>query len=113
MAQTYPCLASNVKEDDVTGFRASAAKSSGTRTEKITVKQTLRKIGARCVRGKLVDGKRKQIRFYFLQGCWGNPPADYLEILDRQRKEITELKKRFTVIEMTCNPSGALPQSIS
>lgn len=71
MAYTYRRrLASGVKEDNATGFRTVTSKTGETLTEKITVKQTLRKMGARYVRGKLVDGKRKQIRFYFLQGCW-------------------------------------------
>ena len=112
MAQTYPCLESGVKEDNVTGFRTVTSKTSESRTEKVTVKQALKKMGARCLRGKLVDGQGRQIRFYFLQGCWGNPPEDYLEILDRQKKEIERLKKRYTVIEMTCNPRGIPPQSI-
>ena len=112
MAQTYPCLASHVKEDDTTGFRTVTSKTGESRTKKITVKQALKKMRARCVRGKLVDGKGRQVRFYFLQGCWGNPPADYLEILDQQRKEIEKLKKQYTVIEMTCNPSGLPGQSI-
>jgi hypothetical protein len=37
----------------------------------------------------------------------GNPPADYQEILQRQREELEKLKKQYTVIEMTCNPEGA------
>ena len=113
MAQTYKCLSSDVKEDDVTGFRNKTSKIGDVLTEKITVKQALKRMRARCLGGKLVDGKGRQIRFYFLQGCWGNPPADYLEILDRQKREIEELKKRFTVIEMTCNPGGLPPQSIT
>ena len=112
MAQTYKCLPSDVKEEDVVGFRRVISKTGEARTEKVTVKQTLKKMRAACLRGKLVDGKGRQIRFYYLQGCWGNPPADYIEILDRQRKEIGELRKRYTVIEMTCNPGGIPPQSI-
>lgn len=112
MAQTYPCLASPIKEDDVTGFRTATSKTGESRTEKITVKQVLKKMRARCLRGKLVDGNGRQIRFYFLKGCWGNPPADYIEILDLQTKEIKELKKQYTVIEMTCNPSGLSRHSI-
>ena len=60
---------------------------------------------SRCLQ-KLLDSKLRQVRFYFVQGCWGNPPSDYLEILARQRKEIETLKQTYTVIEMTCNPSG-------
>ena len=106
MAQTYGCLESGVKESDIAGTRIVSSKMSKTSVEKITVRDKLKEIGARCVRGKLIDGKGRQVRFYFLQGCWGNPPADYLEIMERQRKEIESLKRTYTVIEMTCNPSG-------
>ena len=71
------------------------------------VDQALAEIKARCVRGRLVDGKRRPIRFFRMTGCWGNPPADYQEILQRQQSELEELRKSFRVIELTCNPSGA------
>lgn len=74
----------------------------------INVKETLSKLGGKCVSGKLVDKAGKEVRFYNLQGCWGNPPADYLEILDTQTKELEELRKKFTVIELTCNPGGGM-----
>ena len=48
MAQTYPCLASHVKEDDTTGFRTVTSKTGESRTKKITVKQALKKMRARC-----------------------------------------------------------------
>jgi hypothetical protein len=72
----------------------------------VTVKDKLIEIKARCRRGRLVDHTGRQIYFYSLTGCWGNPPADYLEILEHQRKEIAQLKIKYSVIEMTCNPSG-------
>jgi len=72
----------------------------------VTVEQKLRELRARCRRGKLVDASGREIYFYRLQGCWGNPPEDYQQILQRQQQEIQRLKKRYTVIEMTCNPSG-------
>ncbi len=53
-----------------------------------------------------MDRKNRQIRFYRTQGCWGNPPANYLELMDAQNKAIADLKKKYTLIEMTCNPSG-------
>jgi hypothetical protein len=73
------------------------------------VKLRLDKLDARCRAGKLVDGKNREIRFYQLQGCWGNPPPDYQEILIKQREELEELKRKYTVIEITCNPSGEMP----
>ncbi|MFM9904110.1 MAG: hypothetical protein ACKVQJ_06000 [Pyrinomonadaceae bacterium] len=84
--------------------------ANGTLTTKtVTVKQTLAKMKAKCRHGKIVDRRGRQIRFYYLRGCWGNPPEDYQEILENQRKEIADLKKKFTVIEIPCNPNPLLP----
>jgi hypothetical protein len=98
-AQSYSCLPKDgrIKETDLV-------------SKNKTVKQTLRVMKAKCWKGKLVDAKKREIYFYDLQGCWGNPPQDYLEIMDNQRKEIAELKKKYTVIEINCNPDGRLIQ---
>ncbi len=106
LAQKYPCLPSNVKEDSVVSTGQTASPTGKMIIEKTTVAQSLKKLKAKCSHGKLVDGKRKPIVFYYLQGCWGNPPADYLEIMDRQREELSRLKSKNTVIQMTCNSSG-------
>ena len=103
------CLPSDVKADEVVSIETVASKSGGQEEKKITVKQKLIELKARCKNGKLVDRSGKEIRFYRLTGCWGNPPADYQEILERQSKEIESLKKQYTVIEMTCNPTGIMP----
>lgn len=95
------CLPSGIKVADVVS--AQLAKPGRT-ANKITVDQKLAEMKARCKRGRLVDASGKEIRFYRLTGCWGNPPADYQEILARQAEEIEKLKKQYTVIEMTCNP---------
>ena len=34
---------------------------------------------------------------YKLKGCWGNPPRNYQEILERQEAELAILRKRYTV----------------
>ena len=106
MAQKYPCLPTDVGLNDVVNVTNITTKSGETIFKKTTVSQSLKKLKARCGRGKLIDGKGRQIRFYRLKGCWGNPPFNYLEILDQQRSELVELKKKYTVIEMTCNPGG-------
>lgn len=72
----------------------------------ITVAQKLKTLRARCRKGKLVDAKGTEIRFYQLIGCWGNPPDDYQQQLERQAKELAQLRKRYRVIEMTCDSSG-------
>lgn len=110
LAQKYPCLAPNIKEDSAASWVAETSAKGEQKTNKITVGQTLRKLGAECWRGTLVDGRRKPIYFFDLQGCWGNPPADYLEILDQQKEEISKLRKKYTVIEMTCSTGDMQPQ---
>jgi len=106
MAQKYPCLQSDVREDSVVSSVTRTSSKGVNGNRQVTVAQILKKLKARCSRGKLIDGKGKQIYFFRLQGCWGNPPADYLEILDNQRKEIGKLKKKYTVVEMKCDTAG-------
>jgi hypothetical protein len=89
------CLPSNIK---ITDFVSSISD---------TVEQRLKTLKAFCNdQGKLVDASAKEIKFYNLTGCWGNAPANYQEILERQRDEINKLSQTYTVLEMSCNPSG-------
>ena len=104
-AETVQCLPEYVKPTDVVSTRLVQT-NSGTLVEKITVEQKLAELKANCKNGKLVDGAGTEIYFYKLTGCWGNPPRNYQEILERQEAELAILRKRYTVIEMTCNPSG-------
>jgi Na+-transporting NADH:ubiquinone oxidoreductase subunit NqrC len=94
------CLPSNIKLTDVVSVNAGGS-------NKITVDQQLKSDGAKCVNQKLLDKNGKEIRFYQLTGCWGNPPVNYRDIEAKQYSEITNLKTQYTLIEMTCNPSGA------
>lgn len=88
------CLPADIKLDDIADAN-------------ITVEQKLNALKAICnSANKLVDATGKQITFYHLTGCWGNPPSNYLELLQKQQDEINKLKEQYTVIEMTCNPSG-------
>ena len=89
----FRCLSPTVNTDDVV--------ASGNGSTNKTVKDKLVELKARCRRGKLVDGKRREIRFFKYE-CWGNPPADYLEIQQQQRQELARLKKKYTVIEIAC-----------
>jgi hypothetical protein len=100
------CLPRDIQPSDIVS--AYEVRSGPHRGEinKITVAQKLKEIRAGCRKGKLIDSKGKEIRFYRLSGCWGNPPDNYQEILERQDKELASLRKRYRVIEMTCNPSG-------
>lgn len=96
------CLPADIKLDDI----VSAGGYPG-EIKKVTVKQKLNELKATCSNeNKLVDATGKQITFYHLTGCWGNAPIGYQEILQKQQEEINKLKEQYTVIEMTCNPSG-------
>ena len=112
-AAGYPlqhCLPTGTSLSDVVSTQFAKADPSGSLIRKLTVEERLIQLKARCEKGKLVDLNGKEIRFYRLIGCWGNPPADYREILHRQRTELEGLRERYTVIEMTCNPDGDIRQ---
>lgn len=102
------CLPPDIKSTDVVSVTVTDGPNGARNLKKVTVADELKAIGAHCVNGKLVDESGKEIRFFRLAGCWGNPPEDYQEILDRQERKLTQLRKAFHVIEMTCNPTGDL-----
>ncbi len=92
----YSCLPKDVRADDTVsyGFKGRLA---------VTVENRLTEMKARCQKGRLVDSKGREIRFFHLS-CWGNPPENYQEIRRRETAELARLKKRYTVIEFGCNP---------
>jgi hypothetical protein len=89
------CLPKDVRLDQVVSY--------GRGGRNITVESKLKEMRARCRKGKLVDAKHREIRF-FRESCWGNPPADYLEIQQRKTEELAKLKRRYRVIVFSCNP---------
>ena len=103
------CLPADVKLDEVVSVQApdSSDPNQAKSAKSLTVQDVLTKLKAYCKKGELVDGKGKPIYFYRLIGCWGNPPDDYQEQLERQAKKLEELRKKYTVIEILCalNPS--------
>jgi hypothetical protein len=104
-AQKYnKCLPADIKEDTVIGWDNPV--NSERPSTPITVRQTLAKLKAKCVCDKLVNRRGKEIRFFQLQGCWGQPPPNYQAIMENQRVELDGLKKKYLVIEVTCNQSG-------
>ena len=100
------CLPKDVHPTDVVSYQDDTPSKQVKHA--ITVAEKLAGLKAHCKKGKLIDGAAREIRFFHLSGCWGNPPEDYQEILDEQSRKLAQLKKRYTVIEMTCNPSGIL-----
>ena len=101
------CLPQDVEANEVISTEPAA---QGRPEKQITVKSRLNQLGARCIGKRLVDSKGKQIHFYRLIGCWGNPPENYQEILDNQQKELAKLRRRYRVIEISCNPRGVMIQ---
>jgi hypothetical protein len=78
------------------------------RKKPITLEQRLVQMKSRCRKGKLVDGAGREIRIVRLIGCWGNPPENYEEQLKKQSEELERLKKKYTVIEISCAQSQDL-----
>ena len=101
------CLPADVDANELISAEPSF---SGQPAKKITVTSRLNQIGARCRGKRLVDARGKPIHFYRLTGCWGNPPENYQEILENQRQELARLRRRYRVIEISCNPSGVMIQ---
>jgi hypothetical protein len=71
--------------------------------KRATVESKLRSLRARCRKARLLDRHGREIRFYHLVGCWGNPPRGYDEILKRQEREIADMRKRYTLLEVPCD----------
>lgn len=101
--QPYSCLSTSIKAGDVVRVVELPSSSGDVVIKKITVGDSLKSMKAKCSKGKLVDSRKKEIKFFRIEGCWGNPPEDYLEIQARQRRELADLKKKYTVIEISCN----------
>jgi hypothetical protein len=95
------CVPSGIDLNSVVAIEAHKP-TTNVAARKTTVKLRLIQLKAHCKRGKLVDGKGKQIYLYQLIGCWGNPPEDYQEQLARQNQELQRLKKKYTVVEIPC-----------
>lgn len=95
------CLPAGISSETIVLVQPSKSTSRIT-TKRTTVKERLIQLRARCKGGKLRDRAGREIYFYTLIGCWGNPPANYLEILQRQEREIQRLKKRYTLIQIPC-----------
>lgn len=95
-AKNFSCLPQDVRADEVVSYDVEGKST-------LTVKKKLIELRARCRKGKLVDGKGREIRFFRIS-CWGNPPEDYLEIQKRESEALAELKKHYSVIEFGCNP---------
>jgi len=106
------CLAAGITLDSIVANEPSKLDKQAP-SKNVTVKARLSQLKAHCTRGRLVDGKGRQIRFVTLIGCWGNPPDNYLELLENQNREIQQLKKRYTVIQIPCGRGSIDLRSIN
>jgi hypothetical protein len=95
-AAGYECLPKDVRLDEIVSYGRKPA-------DNVTVAKKLLELKARCRKKRLVDAANKEIRF-FHPGCWGNPPANYLEIKQKEKEEFEKLKKDYTVVVIGCSP---------
>lgn len=92
----FDCLPKDMQLNDVVTYGRATRGN-------VTLEKTLIQMKAQCRKGKLVDAKGREIRF-FRPSCWGNPPPDYLEVQQRENAELQKLKKTYAVIVFGCNP---------
>jgi len=93
------CLPGDFKLTDIISYRQKRKESDGY----VTIKDKLIQIKAQCKKGKLLDSQGREIRF-FKFSCFGNPPSDYEEIIEKEREEFDKLQKRYTVLVLECDP---------
>jgi hypothetical protein len=92
-SKQFDCLPNDVKPDDIVSYG----------DKNISVQEKLVELNADCVGGRLVDGKKREIRFYRV-ACFGNPPHNYDEIRQREQEEMARLRQLCTVVVIQCNP---------
>jgi hypothetical protein len=85
-----------------------SAGSTSAKGKPKTVASKLAELRARCKNKKLFTRNGKEIRIVQLIGCWGNPPEDYQEQVQRQQREIEELRKKYIVIEIPCTQNKTI-----
>ena len=95
------CLPEDIKLEEVVSVPELRTTSPAT-GKIVTVREILLRLKAHCRKGKLVDGAGREVYFYRLVGCWGNPPEDYQEQFARQNAELLRLKKKYRVVEIPC-----------
>lgn len=99
----YPCLPKGIGPNTVVSATFAPRPEL---SKKVYVKDKLQLLNARCSKKKLLDGEKREIKFYQLSGCWGYMPPNAKEIYTKQSEDLAELRKKYTLITLTCNPSG-------
>jgi hypothetical protein len=95
----FNCLPEGFQLTDIVSYRLRGKGSDA----HITIEDKLDELKALCKRGKLLDGKGREIRF-FKFSCFGNPPQDYREIAQKEGQELAKLQKEYNVIILQCDP---------
>lgn len=97
--EQFACLPEGFMLTDIVAYR----NGQNGKEENLTIKDKLLELKAECRAGKLIDTNKKEIKFFRL-ACFGNPPADYEEIMQKQQEELRRLEQQYTVIILECNP---------
>ena len=105
------CLPEGVKLNSEILEESGGSTSAKGRPKTVTSK--LAELRARCKNKKLVTRTGKEIRIVQLIGCWGNPPEDYQEQMNRQRRSIEELRKKYVVIQIPCSRNKTIARLVS
>ena len=105
------CLPEGVKLTSEIFEESEGSTSAKGKTK--TVASKLAELRARCKNRKLVTRNGNEIRIVQLIGCWGNPPADYEEQLQRQELELKALREKYIVIEIPCSPNKIIASLVS
>lgn len=92
----FPCLPEGFQLEDKI---AAGPKAS---MQPLTIKDKLLELKAHCKRGKLVDSKGKEIRLFKFT-CFGNPPDNYQEIVQKESQTLANLQKRYKVLVIPCD----------
>ena len=93
-AKLAPCLPADIKLDVVAEYE---------RPKEITIAEKLNKLNARCRRGRLVARNNQEIRFFKMM-CFGIPPPNYEELQEEQRRKLNDLRSRYIVVVIGCDP---------
>ena len=102
-AQTsYTCLPKNLHADDIISYAYDGTAAARPHT----LGQELDAHKARCEKGKLRDERGREIHFYRSELSGGRPSQRTLDIRDRENRELSRLRKRFTVIVLPSKVSS-------
>jgi hypothetical protein len=95
----FDCLPKDFQLTDIVSYR----KRQKSEDKQITIEDKLVELKAHCKAGKLIDSKGQEVRFFKLS-CFGNPPENIDEIVQKERQTLATLQKKYRVIVIECDP---------